>query len=94
MQQQFSTPQRLVLTIGETADMLGISRRTLWSLSAPRGPIPTVRIGRRVFYRVQDLVNFINQCTIHKGCQNPHRELSLLDGHKRDTHTTNDSCLW
>ncbi len=29
----------------ETAKALGISERTLWSLSAPRGPIPCVRIG-------------------------------------------------
>jgi hypothetical protein len=94
MQQQFSTPQRLVLTIGEAAEVLGISRRALWSLRVPRGPIPTVRIGPRVFYRVRDLVNCINQCTIQKGCQDPHRELSLLDGHKRATHTTNDACLW
>ena len=27
------------------AKILGISERTLWSLSAPRGPIPCARIG-------------------------------------------------
>ncbi len=29
----------------EIAKLLGISQRTLWSLSAPRGPIPCARIG-------------------------------------------------
>ena len=29
----------------EIAKALGISQRTLWSLSAPRGPIPCVRVG-------------------------------------------------
>ncbi len=29
----------------EAAKALGISQRTLWSLSAPRGPIPCVRVG-------------------------------------------------
>ena len=30
----------------EAAKALGISTRTLWGLTAPRGPIPCLRIGR------------------------------------------------
>jgi len=36
----------LALRPRDAAKALGISARTLWSLSAPRGPIPAVRIGR------------------------------------------------
>lgn len=39
----------------------GISVRTLWNLSAPRGPIPVVRLGRRVFYRPEDLEAFVRK---------------------------------
>jgi predicted DNA-binding transcriptional regulator AlpA len=36
---------RLTLRPRQAAAALGISERTLWSLTAPRGPIPCVRIG-------------------------------------------------
>ena len=43
----------------EAAKALGISVRTLWALSAPRGPIPCLRIGhgkrRSVLFPVIDL---------------------------------------
>jgi len=54
-----STKPKLLLTARETAGAMGISPRTLWMLTAPRGPLPTVRIGRRVFYRPQDVNEFI-----------------------------------
>jgi len=31
----------------------------LWGLSAPRGPIPVVRLGRSVRYDLRDLEEFI-----------------------------------
>ena len=43
----------------EAAKALGISARTLWGLTAPRGPIPCLRIGhgkrRTVLYPVAEL---------------------------------------
>lgn len=39
----------------DAARALGISARTLWALTAPRGPIPAVRLGRAVLYRPADL---------------------------------------
>lgn len=49
----------LALRPREAAQALGISARTLWSLTAPRGPIPCVRLGdgqrSAVLYRVADL---------------------------------------
>ena len=51
--------ERLLLTPREAAYRLGISVRHLWSLTRPRGPIPSVRLGRRVFYRPEDLASFI-----------------------------------
>jgi excisionase family DNA binding protein len=51
---------RLLITAREAAEALGISPRTLWALTAPRGSLAAVRIGRRVFYRPQDLEQFVN----------------------------------
>ncbi|QDU37631.1 Helix-turn-helix domain protein [Maioricimonas rarisocia] len=44
--------QALTLRPREAAKLLGISERTLWSLTQPRGPIPSVKLGRRVAYPV------------------------------------------
>ncbi len=46
---------RLAVRPKEAAKLLGISQRTLWSLSSPRGPIPCARIGRVTLYPVDRL---------------------------------------
>jgi len=51
--------ERLLLTPREAAYRLGISTRHLWNLTSPRGPIPVVKLGRKTFYRPQDLENFV-----------------------------------
>lgn len=51
--------ERLLLTPREAAFQLGISTRHLWRLTSPRGPIPVVKLGRKTFYRPQDLENFV-----------------------------------
>lgn len=51
--------ERLLLTPREAAYRLGISTRHLWNLTAPRGSIPVVRLGRKTFYRPQDLEDFV-----------------------------------
>jgi hypothetical protein len=52
--------ERLLLTPREAAYRLGgISVRHLWALTSPRGPIPAVKLGRRVFYQPEDLARFI-----------------------------------
>lgn len=52
----------------EAAKALGISARTLWGLTAPRGPIPCLRVGRgkrrTVLYVVADLQAWLRQQTI------------------------------
>ncbi|WP_347244556.1 helix-turn-helix domain-containing protein [Thermogutta sp.] len=53
--------QKLVLSPREAAYQLGISLRHLWNLSQPRGPLPVVKLGRRIFYRPEDLAEFIRQ---------------------------------
>lgn len=51
--------ESLALRPREAAQALGISARTLWGLTAPRGPIPCLRIGhgkrQTVLYPVADL---------------------------------------
>ena len=53
---------KLLLSIRETAKCIGVSEKTLWTLTAPRGPIPAVRIGRAVRYSPDDLRAWIKQC--------------------------------
>ena len=51
--------ERLLLPPREAAAALSISERTLWAVTAPRGPLPAVRIGRSVRYCVDDLRRWI-----------------------------------
>jgi excisionase family DNA binding protein len=52
---------KLLLSIREAAKCIGTSERTLWKLTAPRGPIPAVRFGRVVRYSPDDLRAWIKQ---------------------------------
>ena len=49
----------LLLKQRQTAAVLGICEKTLWSITAPRGPIPCVRIGSAVRYSVASLEKWI-----------------------------------
>jgi hypothetical protein len=51
--QQAAKP--MLLNARQAAKSLSISERTLHSMTAPRGPIPAVKIGTRVCYAVSDL---------------------------------------
>lgn len=56
---------QVLVSVREAASMLGgISQRNLWSLTTPRGPIPCVRLGRRVLYRPADLAHYVEQLAI------------------------------
>jgi predicted DNA-binding transcriptional regulator AlpA len=53
--------QPLLVDVREAARLLACSERTLWGLTSPRGPIPSVKIGRRsVRYSVADLQAFVD----------------------------------
>jgi hypothetical protein len=67
--------ESLALRPRETAKALGISPRTLWGLTAPRGPIPCLRIGhgkrQTVLYPVADLQAWLSrQAEAAKGGEN------------------------
>ena len=47
--------RRVLLSALEAADALGVSERLLRDLTAPRGDLPAVRLGRRVMYRRETL---------------------------------------
>jgi excisionase family DNA binding protein len=49
------TDPHLLLTVTAAAAALSVSPRTLWSLTAPRGSIRAVRIGRSVRYDLDAL---------------------------------------
>ena len=52
---------KLLLSTREAAKSLGISDRTLFKMTAPRGPIPAIRFGRVVRYSPDDLRAWIKQ---------------------------------
>jgi len=58
-------PSLLALRPREAAKVLGISQRTLWTLTTPRGPIPCVRVGHGkrqiVLYPVAELQAWLSQ---------------------------------
>ncbi len=55
-----SIPEPLAVTAREAARLLRVSERTLWGLTAPRGPIPVARIGPRlVRYSVNELRRYL-----------------------------------
>ena len=51
----------LAVSAKQAAKMIGVCPRHLWSLSAPRGPIPVCRVGGRVVYRVSDLQEYLDR---------------------------------
>jgi predicted DNA-binding transcriptional regulator AlpA len=64
------TVESLALRPRDAAKALGISARTLWGLTAPRGPIPCLRIGhgkrQSVLYPVADLQAWLTRQTAAK----------------------------
>lgn len=64
---QSPSPSLLALRPREAARMLSISERTLWSMTAPRGPIPCARIGtgkrQTVLYSVPALEAWLSSET-------------------------------
>jgi len=59
-------PAKLLLGGREAAELLSVCQRTLWSMTAPRGPIPCVQIGRSVRYPVGELREWIQKATKRK----------------------------
>jgi len=45
----------ILVTSAQAHRLLSIGTRTLWSITAPRGDLPCVMIGRAVRYRLLDL---------------------------------------
>lgn len=54
-------PTTLALRPREAAKALGISERMLWSLTAPRGTIQSVRVGSCVLYPVTGLQAWLDR---------------------------------
>jgi hypothetical protein len=55
------TPDPLLLTPRDAAATLAVSERTLWTWTAPRGPLACVRLGRAVRYDRRDLVALVDK---------------------------------
>ena len=53
------TTPKLLISPKAASELLSISPRTLWTLTAPRGPIPSLRLGRLVRYRPEALAEWL-----------------------------------
>ena len=62
-----TTPTALALRPREAAKALGISERMLWSLTAPRGTIQSVRVGSCVLYPVTGLQAWLDRQATSEG---------------------------
>jgi len=51
--------EKMLMNSREAASLLGISPRTLWSLTAPRGPIVPVRVMSLVKFSRASLEKFV-----------------------------------
>jgi len=59
---KFESPiPKLLLSAEEAAASLSVCPKTIWTLSAPRGTLPCVRIGRRVMYSPTALAKWIEE---------------------------------
>jgi excisionase family DNA binding protein len=52
-------PPPLLVDSRRAAKLLSVSERTVWSITAPRGPLPAVRIGRAVRYSVEAIRAYV-----------------------------------
>ena len=59
----------LLISANKAAETLGVSARTLWTLTRA-GTIPHVRLGRRVMYSLQCLHEAVNKNTVVGGDKN------------------------
>ena len=53
--------KRKLLSVKETANVLGVSERTVWTMTAPRGRLVSCRLGHRVLYSIGAIEKFIEQ---------------------------------
>jgi len=81
---QTNAGQRILLTAREAAEALSISSRSLWQMTAPRGPIPVIRIGSSVRYAIEDLAEAVAALRITNDKSNVQG-----DRHARSHSTTN-----
>ena len=50
------------MTADEAAAFLQVSKRHVYTLAAPHGPIPCIRIGKRVIFDEPDLMEYKLSC--------------------------------
>ena len=56
-----TTIERQLLSVRETAKVLGVSERTVWTMTVPRGRLVCCRLGSRVMYSAAAIKRFIEQ---------------------------------
>jgi hypothetical protein len=72
---------RLLLTPRETAAAMGISERKLWGLTAPRGDLPCLPLGRSIRYDPADVRRWIDG---HKTGEGPKQLSPAANGRRNE----------
>ncbi len=67
--EEVAVPLRLALRAPEAAKALGISERSLWSLTH-RGNVPHFRIGTSIVYPIDALRRWLDQQVANNGSDN------------------------
>jgi predicted DNA-binding transcriptional regulator AlpA len=62
-------PPTLLWKADEAAAAIQVCEKTLWSLTAPRGPIPCVRLGRSIRYSPAAIQRWIDEKQHVEVCQ-------------------------
>lgn len=57
--QTVSSPSAALLSIREASELLNLCEKSVWNHAAPRGTLPTVRIGSRLLFRREDIDRWI-----------------------------------
>jgi len=56
---QATISDKKLLSVKETAKILGVSERTVWAVTVPRGKLVSCKIGNRVLYSQKAIERFI-----------------------------------
>jgi len=62
-----SNTDKKLFSVKETAVILGVSERSVWAVTAPRGNLVSCKIGCRVLYSRAAIDKFIEQQEVENG---------------------------
>jgi len=53
-----------LMDVEEVAKYLGVCERSVWERTSPRGPLVSVKLGRRVLYTHEDVQEYVRSLRV------------------------------